>query len=466
MGRSCLGLRECFLAYGPQPTGKRSTGGRWAGFLFFSGRERKTRMLELLSAGTEYYILGIAALVGFYMAANIGGNDLANAMGTSVGSGALTMKQAVVAAMLANMTGAVMAGGHVTNTIRKGMIDPNLLADSPEKLLLGMFAALLAAGIWVHLATRFGMPVSTTHSIVGAVVGFGIMSVGFGGVSWSTVVAIVISWVLSPLVGAVIGGGVFLFIRRKIQLAKDPYEQTRKYVPWLLTVVFTVLILSMIFKGLANLHLNLGFVTALLIALPASVGAGFAGKVLLSRLGGEGCRWIRGDENEKVECIFVYLQIITACYVAFAHGANDVANAVGPLAAIFAVVKTKTVSMQVEVPIWMLASGGAAVGVGLLAFGARVMQTIGKKITEMTPVRGFSAEFGAATTILVCSRLGLPVSTTHVLVGSVIGVGLMRGMGVLDLRVIRNIVSSWFITLPFTLMLSMLIYKLFIALFL
>lgn len=434
--------------------------------LFFSGRERQTRMLELFSAGMEYYILGFATIVGLYMAANIGGNDLANAMGTSVGSGALTMNQAVVVSVIANMAGAVLAGGHVTNTIRKGMIDPNLLAGSPEKLLLGMFAALLAAGIWVHLATRFGMPVSTTHSIVGAVVGFGIMAVGFRGVSWGTVAAIALSWVISPLAGAVIGGGVYLFIRRKILSSKSPYEQTRKYAPWLLTVVFTVLFLSVIFKGLANLRLNLGLGAALLIALPLSVAAGFAGKALLSRLGGEGCRWIRGDESEKVECVFVYLQIITACYVAFAHGANDVANAVGPLAAIFAVVKTKTVSMQVEVPVWMLASGGAAVGGGLLAFGGQVMHTIGKKITEITPVRGFSAEFGAATTILVCSRLGLPVSTTHVLVGSVIGVGLMRGMGVLDLRVIRNIISSWLITLPFTIVLSMLIYKLLVTLFL
>jgi inorganic phosphate transporter, PiT family len=423
-------------------------------------------MLDLFSAGMHYYILGFAALLGFYMAANIGANDLANAMGTSVGSGALTMNQAVVVSMVANMIGAVMAGGHVTNTIRKGMIDPGLLAGSPEKLLLGMFAALLAAGIWVQLATHFGLPVSTTHSIVGAVVGFGIMAVGFGAVSWGTVIAIVMSWVISPVAGGLIGGGVYLFIRRKILRSTTPYEQTQKYAPWLLTVVFTVLILSVIFKGLKNLHLNLGFGTALLIAVPLAIAAGYAGKILLSRLGGEGCRWIRGEEEEKVECVFLYLQIITACYVAFAHGANDVANAVGPLAAIFAVVKTQTVSMQVEVPAWMLAAGGAAVGGGLLAFGSRVMQTIGKKITEITPVRGFSAEFGAATTILICSRLGLPVSTTHVLVGSVVGVGFMRGMGVLDLRVIRNILYSWFITLPFTLVLSMVIYKLLVILFL
>ncbi len=423
-------------------------------------------MLDLFSAGMEYYVLGVATLIGFYLAANIGANDLANAMGTSVGSGALTMNQAVVVSLIANMLGAVLAGGHVTNTIRKGMIDPSLLTGSPEVLLLGMFAALISAGIWVQVATHFGLPVSTTHSIVGAVVGFGIQAVGFKAVSWGTIGAIVLSWIISPLAGGIIGGAVYVFIRRKILSSVSPYDRTQQYAPWLLTVVFVVLILSVIFKGLKNLHLDLGFGTALLIALPFSVAAGFAGKKILSRLGGEGCRWIRGDQEEKVQCVFIYLQIITACYVAFAHGANDVANAVGPLAAIFAVVKTKSVVMEVQVPAWMLAAGGAAVGGGLLAFGSRVMQTIGKKITEITPVRGFSAEFGAATTILVCSRLGLPVSTTHVLVGSVIGVGFMRGMGVLDLRVIRNILYSWFITLPFTLLLSMVVYKLLAILFL
>ncbi|MFP4037749.1 MAG: inorganic phosphate transporter [Desulfobacteraceae bacterium] len=423
-------------------------------------------MVELFSAGMEYYILGLATLLGFYMAANIGANDLANAMGTSVGSGALTMKQAVVVSIICNVLGAVMAGGHVTNTIRKGMIDPSLLAGSPEKLLLGMFAALVAAGIWVQTASHFGLPVSTTHSVVGAVVGFGVLAVGAGAVSWGTVAAIVLSWVISPAAGALIGGLAYYLIYKKILSSIHPYEQTKRYAPWILSVVFLILILSVIFKGLKNLHLDLSFGKALLIALPVAVAAGFAGRAILSRLGGESCRWIRGDEHEKAECVFIYLQIMTACYVAFAHGANDVANAVGPLAAIFAVVKTKTVAMQVEVPIWMLASGGAAVGGGLLFFGAKVMQTIGRRITEITPVRGFSAEFGAATTILACSRLGLPVSTTHVLVGSVIGVGFMRGMGVLDLRVIRNILYSWFITLPFTLVLSMVIYSLLVKLFL
>jgi len=420
--------------------------------------------MSLLFSGADTLILGLAALLGFYMAANIGANDLANAMGTSVGSGALTMKQAVLAAMVFDLAGAVLAGGHVTDTIRKGMIDPSLLADSPERLMLGMFAALLAAGIWVQTASHLGLPVSTTHSIVGAVVGFGIVAVGFRAISWGTVGAIALSWVISPLAGAIIGGAIYYLIYRLIMSSDVPYRAAQRYAPWLLCLVSGVIILSVIFKGLKNLHLDLTFGNALLVAIPLSLMAGFGGRALLSRLGGEGCRWIRGNEEEKVECVFGYLQIMTACYVAFAHGANDVANAVGPLAAIYSVVQTKTVAMHVDVPVWMLGFGGAAVSLGLFLFGARVMETIGKKITEITPVRGFSAEFGAATTILLCSRLGLPVSTTHVLVGSVIGIGFMRGMGFLDLRVIRNIASSWLVTLPFTIVLSMILYGMFVSL--
>jgi PiT family inorganic phosphate transporter len=423
-------------------------------------------MNELLFVGTESFILWSATFLGLYMAANIGANDLANAMGTSVGSGALTMRQAVVVSVIANVLGAVLAGGHVTDTIRKGMIDPSLLSGSPEVFMIGMFAALLAAGIWVQLATIFGLPVSTTHSIVGAVVGFGVVAVGVGAISWGKVIAIVVSWVFSPMAGGLIGAGIYYFVYRKILNTLQPYAAAQRYAPWLLAVVFLVLILSVIFKGLKNLHLNLDFGTALLLAIPISVVAGVAGRRLLSRLGGPDCRWIRGDEEEKVECVFGYLQVMTASYVAFAHGANDVANAVGPLAAIYAVVKTKTVLMQVQVPVWMLALGGIAVGGGLFAFGSRVMETIGKRITEITPVRGFCAEFGAATTILFCSRLGLPVSTTHVLVGSVVGIGFMRGMGVLDLRVVGNIISSWFVTLPFTVLLSMIFFKLLVILLL
>ena len=404
-------------------------------------------------------VLVIATLVGLYMAANIGANDLANAMGTSVGSRALTLKQAVLISIIANLLGAILAGGHVTNTIRKGMINPELLAGAPENLMLGMFAALLAAGIWVHLATVLGLPVSTTHSIVGAVVGFGLVSVGFGAISWGKVLTIGLSWIVSPFVGAIIAGGIYYLIRQKILRSDVPVKMAMKWSPYLIASVLAVIVLSFIFKGLKNLHLDLGLGYALVIAMPFAAMGGMLGRVWLRHL------VIReqqrpDQEGVPLQVFFAHLQVMTACYVAFAHGANDVANAIGPLAAIFSVVKTKSVAMQVEVPVWMLAIGGIAVGGGLYAFGSRVMETIGGKITEVTPVRGFCAEFGAATTILVCSRLGLPVSTTHVLVGAVVGVGFMRGMGFLDMRLLRNIGSSWVITLPFTVVLAMILYKL------
>ena len=412
-------------------------------------------------------ILAAATLIGLYMAANIGANDLANAMGTSVGSGALTIRRAVIISIVANLLGAVLAGGHVTNTISKGMINPDLLAGAPDKLMLGMFAALLASGIWVHLATVLGMPVSTTHSIVGAVVGFGMLSVGVGAISWGKVITIAISWIVSPLSGAIIAGGIYYLIRNKVLRADAPEVVAQRWAPYLIGVVLLTIILSFIFKGLKNLHLDLGFGQALLIAAPCAAGGGLVGTVWLRALLSR--RELKDDiqnDTSPLQAFFAYLQVLTACYVAFAHGANDVANAIGPLAAIFSVVKTKSVAMQVEVSIWMLAIGGIAVGGGLFAFGGRVMETVGGKITELTPVRGFCAQFGAATTILVCSRLGLPVSTTHVLVGAVVGVGFMRGMGFLDMRLLRNIGSSWVITLPFTMVLTMVLYKLLTLFFL
>ncbi len=417
--------------------------------------------------GYEFILLIIATLIGFYLAANIGANDLANAMGTSVGSGALTLKQAVILSVIGNLTGSILAGAHVTNTIRKGMIDPTLFLDSPEKLLWGMFAALTAAGIWVHLATFLGLPVSTTHSIVGAVVGFGVLAVGAGAISWGKVVTIVASWIISPFVGAIIAAAMFYFIHKKILISDSPATAAKKITPYLLFLVFVVIVLSVIFKGLKNLHLNFTIGKALLIAMPTAFVATFIARYVIDKIPvGSKCVWVRGDsEYALVETIFCHLQILTACYMAFAHGANDVANAVGPMAAIFSIVKTQSVAMKVEVPVWMLALGGIAVGGGLLAFGTRVIETVGKKITEITPTRGFCAEFGAATTILLCSRLGLPVSTTHVLVGSVIGVGIMRGLVSLDLRIIKNIIFSWFATLPFTIVLSMLIYKILVIIF-
>ncbi len=414
--------------------------------------------------GIDVLVLSVAIIVGLYSAVNIGSNDLANAMGTSVGSGAITVRQAVIISVIANTLGAVIAGGFVTSTISKGLISPSLFVDRPDHLMLGMFSALLASGIWVNIASYYGLPVSTTHAIVGAVVGFGFVSVGAGAITWSKVIKVVASWVISPISGAIIAGAMYYFTERMIFGKKDPGKAVERYSPFLIFMVFVVLFLSLIFKGMKNLHIEISFFKALLLSLPFAGLSGIIGRSLI--------KW-RMKKHTSItksydiaQRFFAYLQIMTACYVAFAHGANDVANAVGPLATIFSVIKSKSVALKVEVPFWMLLIGGMAIGGGLLLFGKKVMETIGKEITHITPTRGFCAEFGAASTILVCSRLGLPVSTTHVLVGSVIGVGFMRGMGALDLRIIKNIAVSWVVTLPFTIIVSMILYELFILLFL
>jgi len=409
----------------------------------------------------DVVVLAIATLVGLYMAANIGANDLANAMGTSVGSHALTLREAVLVSVIANTLGAVLAGGYVTSTISKGMVDPRLLVDFPNKLMLGMFASLISAGIWVNLATYLGLPVSTTHAVVGAVVGFGLLSVGADGVNWGKIISVATSWIISPAAGAFIAGGMYYFVERKIMFTNDPLGASMRYAPFMIFLVFLVLMLSFIFKALKNLHLEIGFSRGVLLTVPCAALAGAIGHWWIRRQMLSKQKLESGQEDfTPVDRLFALLQIFTASYIAFAHGANDVANAIGPLAAIFSVVETRSVELSVEVPVWMLFAGGVAVGGGLLAFGTRVMETIGRDITEMTPMRGFCAQFGAATTILVFSRLGCPISTTHVLVGSVVGVGLLRGMGALDLRILKNIGLSWIITLPFTVVLSMLLYKL------
>ena len=414
----------------------------------------------------EFVILLCASLIGFYMAANIGANDLANAMGTSVGSKAITIREAVIISMVANALGAVFAGAHVANTISKGIINPQLFSAEPDKFIIGMFASLLAAGIWVNISTYFGLPVSTTHSIVGAVIGFGILSIGVSEISWAKVTSIVLSWIISPTAGAIIAGGIYYFIEKKILSAKDAYNASRSYAPLLISLVFFVIILSLIFKGLKNLHLEMNLTKAVSIALPISILSGLIGKYYIDWQVKRHAAYNIDRGYSVVESFFAQMQILTACYVAFAHGANDVANAVGPWAAIFSAIKTKSVALKVHVPFWMLFVGGIAVGGGLMAFGANVIKTIGENITEINPVRGFCAEFGAATTILVCSRMGLPISTTHVLVGSVVGIGIARGAGTLDLRVLKNICISWLITLPFTLLLTMFLYEFLIHLIL
>ncbi len=394
----------------------------------------------------------IGGVLAFYMAWAIGANDVANAMGTSVGSGALTIGRAIIVAGCLEFAGAFLAGGHVTDTVRKGMLDMDLLGARPEFLLYGMLAALASAGTLLLVATRYGLPVSTTHSIVGAIVGFGAVGLGYEAVAWGKVAQIAFSWLTSPVIGGLLAYLIFQLIRGLILDRERPMENARRYGPVFYFYVFFIIGMLTLFKGLKNLKLDFDLPEALLL----SIGLGLIG----SGLGWLAIRRVRAGPGEadsrfrRVERVFVVLQILTACAVAFAHGSNDVANAIGPLAAVVHVVQDMDVTGKSPVEPWMLGVGGIGIVIGLATWGYRVMETVGKKITELTPSRGFAAELGAATTIVVASRLGIPVSTTHVLVGAVLGVGLARGIGVLDMRVVGRILVSWVVTLPIAALLS------------
>ena len=393
---------------------------------------------------TALFVVAVGG--GFDMAWNIGANDVANAFGTSVGSKALTFKQAVVVAAIFEFAGAILVGAHVTGTIRSGLFDPRLLIGREMTLGIGMVAALLGAGIWLQISTHMGYPVSTTHSIVGAIVGFALVVLPFRAIKWGLVGQVVASWIISPIVGALLGWLIFMTLKGLIFNRANPLVQSRRVAPFLLFAVFFSLCMSFLYKGLKQLHLDFGPFHAILISASAGFVAGLVGWALLKGVNGTAEPY--NQRLGGVEELFRHLQIVTACTVAFAHGANDVANAVGPLAAVVSLIKSGEVMSKVPVPVWVLALGGAGIVTGLATFGYRVIRTVGTKITAMNPSRGFSAEFGGAVTVLFASRLGLPVSTTHVIVGSVIGVGLARGVAALDLKVIKEIVLTWVVTVP------------------
>jgi PiT family inorganic phosphate transporter len=392
------------------------------------------------------------------MAWNIGANDVANAMGTSVGSGALTLKQAVLIAAFLEFFGAVLVGTHVAKTQRTEIVDPAKFSSNPELLMYGMIAALISSAVWITIATYFSMPISTTHAIVGAIIGFGIAAYGFSAIQIVGVTKILASWVISPLAGAAIAFLIFILVRNKILNSDRPLVVTKKIVPPLIGLVFFIITLSVIYKGLKNLHLDLEILQAVALATIAALISALISMVILNRL-----EMDVKEPIKRVEKIFAYLQIISACYVAFAHGANDVGNAVAPFATILEVAQTNEVGEMVEVPIWILVLGGIGITIGVLTWGKKVIATIGSKITDITPTRGFSAEFGTATTVLICSKLGMPISTTHTLVGGVIGVGLAGGMGALDLRIIGKIILSWMLTLPIAAISTIMIFYVILA---
>jgi PiT family inorganic phosphate transporter len=409
-------------------------------------------------------LLLLALLFGFFMAWGVGANDVANAMGTSVGSKAITIKQAIIIAMIFEFAGAYLAGGEVTSTIRKGIIDPQLLATSPELLVYGMMASLLAAGTWLMIASIYGWPVSTTHSIVGAIVGFASVGISVDAVKWGAVVEIVSSWVVSPVLAGTMAFIISLSIRRFIFGAPDAFVAAKRYLPIYLFFVGYMISMVTLTKGLKHIGLHISFVESLLYSAAVAAVIMLLGFIGLSRIK----RVTRSDQLDlvNVERIFAVMMVFTACSMAFAHGSNDVANAIGPLAAINGIIETGgQVGAMSATPSWILLLGGVGIVAGLALYGYRVIQTIGTHITELTPSSGFAAELAAASTVVVASGASLPISTTHTLVGAVLGVGLARGIAALNLRVVGTIFVSWLVTLPAGAGLSIIFFYLFKAIF-
>jgi len=419
------------------------------------------------------FFIVLTVLLGFYMAWTIGANDVANSMADAVGSNSCTIKQAVIAAGICEFAGAVLVGAHVTDTVRKGIVDPNALISIPHLtpnqgaalFALGMMAALLAAAVWLHIATMLGMPVSTTHSIVGAVAGFGIVAAGWSAVHWCTMGQIVASWFISPLFGGIFSFILFKLISKFILGNDRPTRAATRFAPVLFFFTFFIVIAAIIFKGLNNIITanKITWLTgpaALGIAVFIGILIALVSKIYLSHRLKKYFKVQLSDQLKQVERVFAPLVFTTSCTVAFAHGANDVANAVGPLAAVVEIFKNGDVHMKVTVSNWVLMLGGGGIVTGLAMYGYRVMKTVGTKITEITPSRGLAADIAAMTTVLICSRLKLPVSTTHTLVGAIIGVAFARGLGAVNKKTATNIFASWLITVPLAAVLSIIFFLL------
>lgn len=458
-------------------------------------------------------LLILILMTGFYMAWNIGANDVANAMGTSVGSGALTLRRAVIVAAILEFSGAFFFGSHVSQTIQSGIVNPDIFIHNPKILVCGMLAALASAGIWLQVASYYGWPVSTTHSIVGAIIGFGSVVGGYEAIYWKEVGLIISSWIFSPVLGGILGYYIFTFIRKKVFYASDPVDAACRLTPLMTFCVVQILALILIFDGLKHICLDLSLVSKMILATLAGLTGSAISYLIVRRIppspkkltpvyGAEVWTSLekahkhlqkvqaitsgelkynvsllneeiqqisrslkeRQEVNNshsaylKVEKIFGYLQIMSACMMAFAHGANDVANAIGPLSAAVTILTTGLFAVEAPIPMWALGVGGIGIVIGLATWGWRVIETIGKKITELTPSRGFAAEFGAATTIVLASRLGMPISTTHTLVGAVLGVGFARGLEAVNLTTTRDICISWLVTVPLGAILAVLLF--------
>ncbi|GBL05602.1 inorganic phosphate transporter [Glaciecola sp. KUL10] len=393
-------------------------------------------------------LIVLAATFGFVMAWGIGANDVANAMGTSVGAKAITLKQAILIAMVFEFAGAYLAGGEVTSTIRKGIIDAGYFIDTPDYLVIGMIGSLLAAGIWLAIASFYGWPVSTTHSIIGAIVGFTAVGVSVDAVQWLKIGGIVGSWVVTPAISGVIAILIFLSAKKLIFDRATPLVYAIKYVPIYMGLAGFIMALVTIKKGLKHVGLGLTPEMGYTVAVSIGVVVGVIGMVVIKRLHTEKALTYE-EQQSSIERVFAVLMVLTACCMAFAHGSNDVANAIGPLAAVVSVVSNGgEIAADASLAWWILPLGGIGIVAGLALFGHRVMKTIGQGITHLTPSKGFAAELAAATTVLIASGTGLPISTTQTLVGAVLGVGIIQGVAALNGKVVKSILVSWVVTLP------------------
>ncbi|XP_051148838.1 inorganic phosphate transporter 2-1, chloroplastic [Andrographis paniculata] len=409
----------------------------------------------------------VTLLFGFYMAWNIGANDVANAMGTSVGSGALSLRQAVLLAAVLEFSGAMLMGTHVTSTMQKGILVANVFQGKDALLFAGLLSSLAAAGTWLQVASYYGWPVSTTHCIVGSMVGFGLVYGGAGAVFWSSLARVTLSWVVSPLVGALTSFLVYKCIRRFVYSAQNPGQAAAAAAPIAVFLCATGV-------SFAAFPLSKTIPIALVQALACGAAAAIlVDRIIRGQLGHLLVKSSKTDQEQKLEAhqskqigflsdiagptgtqleivygVFGYMQILSACFMSFAHGGNDVSNAIGPLAGALSLLHGGLSGAAIVIPIDVLAWGGFGIVAGLMMWGYRVIATIGKKITELTPTRGFAAEFAAASVVLLASKLGLPISATHTLVGAVMGVGFARGLNSVRAETVREIVTSWAVTIP------------------
>ena len=410
----------------------------------------------------ELYIVGTTVLLGLYLAWTIGANDFANSMSDAVGSGALSIRGAIILGAICEFAGSVLVGSSVTDTVRKGIVAPHHFEAMPEMLVLGMICALLATAFFLHLATWVGMPVSTTHAIVGAVAGFGMVAAGVNSVEWGKFGGIILSWIISPVAGGVLGYVMFKLIKGLILGRDRPLRAAVYFAPLFVFITVFIVAMSILYKGLGHVlekhHIELTGARATYLSVGLALVAATVARMILVRYVGSRDRLPLAEQLRLVEGIFCPLVILTSCSVAFAHGANDVANAVGPVAAVMDILKSGTINMSVLVPFWVLCLGGVGIVLGLATQGYRVMRTLGTKITQLTPSRGTAADIATVATVLVCSRMKLPVSTTHTIVGAIIGVGFARGLGAVNRSVTRDIFGSWLVTVPVASLLTIVLF--------